>query len=96
MAHPVISVDVMGGDHGPEIIVDGIDTALAQRAGALRGRNLARFGVASVICAPDGTDLGPFSLDHLPVKALAIHNGALEARHVGMEGSDVRQHVGRR
>ena len=34
MTDPVISVDVMGGDHGPEIIVDGIDTALAQRAGA--------------------------------------------------------------
>ena len=69
---------------------------LAQRAGALRGRNLARFGVATVIGARDGTDLGPFSLDHLPVKTLAIHHGALEASDVGMEGSDVRQHVGRR
>ena len=34
MAYPVISVDVMGGDHGPNVIPDGIEKALAQRSDA--------------------------------------------------------------
>ena len=34
MAYPVISVDVMGGDHGPNVILDGIEKALAQRSDA--------------------------------------------------------------
>ena len=32
MAHPVISVDVMGGDHGPDVILNGIEKALVQRS----------------------------------------------------------------
>ena len=32
MAHPVISVDVMGGDHGPDVILDGIEKALVHRS----------------------------------------------------------------
>ena len=34
MAHPVISVDVMGGDHGPDVILNGIEKALVQRSDA--------------------------------------------------------------
>ena len=34
MDHPVISVDVMGGDHGPDVILNGIEKALVQRSGA--------------------------------------------------------------
>ena len=34
MTYPVISVDVMGGDHGPNVILDGIEKALAQRSDA--------------------------------------------------------------
>ena len=34
MAYPVISVDVMGGDHGPNVILDGIEKSLAQRSDA--------------------------------------------------------------
>ena len=32
MAYPVISVDVMGGDHGPDVILDGIEKALVHRS----------------------------------------------------------------
>ena len=32
MAHPVISVDVMGGDHGSDVILSGIEKALVQRS----------------------------------------------------------------
>jgi len=34
MVHPVISVDVMGGDHGPDVILNGIEKALVQRSDA--------------------------------------------------------------
>lgn len=34
MAHPVISVDVMGGDRGPDVILNGIEKALVQRSDA--------------------------------------------------------------